>query len=150
MMKLSVPIHVLKRKAKLIARQQRIPLNRALDLVAQEEGFKSWSLLSALASDAAKKPKSNASQITSLPLDPEDRIEFVAMANTVFESILDRIEANNPKATRKLWDAGYYVDNLLLEDDMLPIDRNYALSLIDAFLVHYVIELALQADNMTS
>jgi hypothetical protein len=71
-------------------------------------------------------------------------------ANQVFEAVLNRIEAENPERTRKLWNAEHYVDNILLTDDMLPIDRAYALSLIDAFLVHHVIDLAAQADKQAA
>ncbi|XUY27997.1 DNA helicase [Agrobacterium sp. rho-8.1] len=46
-MTLSAPIFQLKRRAKLLARNRDVPLHQALDLVACEEGFASWSLLSA-------------------------------------------------------------------------------------------------------
>lgn len=46
-MKLSAPIFALKRRAKLAARQAGIPLNEALNHIAKEEGFASWSLLAA-------------------------------------------------------------------------------------------------------
>lgn len=46
-MRLSAPVHRLKHKAKLIARQEKIPLNAALDRVAAAEGFARWSLLAA-------------------------------------------------------------------------------------------------------
>lgn len=46
-MKLSAPIFQLKRRAKLLARDQKIALNDALDRVAKAEGFARWSLLSA-------------------------------------------------------------------------------------------------------
>lgn len=85
-------------------------------------------------------------QITSLPLSKMDHAEFVKTANSVFESVMERIEPNNPEQTRKLWDAKDYVDTMLTED-MLPISKDYALSLIDAFLVHHVIGLAVQADK---
>lgn len=49
-MMLSAPIHRLKRKARLMSRTERIPLHTALDRVASEEGYRSWSLL------AAKQP----------------------------------------------------------------------------------------------
>ncbi len=49
-MRLSVPIFRLKRQAKLMAREMKIPLNKALDQVAQEEGFQNWSHLAASAS----------------------------------------------------------------------------------------------------
>ncbi len=44
-MYLSAPIYQLKRKAKLISRGEKIPLHQALDRLAKEEGFGSWSLL---------------------------------------------------------------------------------------------------------
>ncbi|QTN26311.1 DNA helicase [Rhodoferax sp. AJA081-3] len=46
-MKLSVPVYSLKRLAKALSRDQKIPLHAALNRVAQEEGFTSWSLLAA-------------------------------------------------------------------------------------------------------
>lgn len=88
--------------------------------------------------------------IASLPLSAADRTEFIATANVVFETILDRIEPRNEPMTRALWDAGDYIDNHLLNDGMLPISRDYALSLIDAFLVHHVIALAVQADKLVA
>jgi len=44
-MKLSAPIYRLKRQAKLLSPWENIPLHKALDRIAQQEGFKSWSLL---------------------------------------------------------------------------------------------------------
>lgn len=55
-MKLSAPIYRLKRQAKLLSREAGIPLNQALDRLALEEGFKSWSLLAAKL--AAESPAS--------------------------------------------------------------------------------------------
>lgn len=46
-MQLSLPIYQLKQRAKLMAREERIPLHKALDHVARAEGFATWSLLSA-------------------------------------------------------------------------------------------------------
>ncbi|MDB5699382.1 MAG: hypothetical protein JWN69_2186 [Alphaproteobacteria bacterium] len=45
-MKLSAPIYQLKRRAKLLARNEKLPLHDALDRIAREEGFAGWSLLS--------------------------------------------------------------------------------------------------------
>jgi replicative DNA helicase len=45
-MTLSVPIYRLKRRAKLLARDEKIALRGALDRIAREEGFPAWSLLS--------------------------------------------------------------------------------------------------------
>lgn len=44
-MKLSAPVYHLKRQAKQLARDQGVPLNIALNTVAKQEGFQSWSLL---------------------------------------------------------------------------------------------------------
>ena len=38
-MKLSAPVYRLKRRAKVLAREERIPLHEALDRVAMDEGF---------------------------------------------------------------------------------------------------------------
>nr|WP_295785235.1 DNA helicase [Rhodoferax sp.] len=46
-MKLSVPVYSLKRLAKDLSRERKIPLHAVLNRVAQEEGFASWSLLAA-------------------------------------------------------------------------------------------------------
>jgi len=46
-MRLSVPIYQLKRRAKLLARDEKIPLHEAQDRIAREEGFGAWSALSA-------------------------------------------------------------------------------------------------------
>lgn len=86
-------------------------------------------------------------QITSLPLSKEDRAEFIETANSVFKTVVWRMEPRNPELTRKLWDAEDYVDKLLTTN-MLPISKNYALSLIDASLVHHVLGLAGQADKI--
>lgn len=50
-MRFSAPIFKLKRQAKLLARRQGIPLNQALDRVASEEGFRSWSHLASTCSE---------------------------------------------------------------------------------------------------
>lgn len=56
-MKLSAPIFQLKRRAKLMARNNGVPLNEALDQIARDEGFTKWSLLSAsMSSVAAYEP----------------------------------------------------------------------------------------------
>jgi hypothetical protein len=86
-------------------------------------------------------------KISSLPITDQDRDEFIEAANRSFDRIMERIEPNNPELTHSLWDAEHYIDNELLKPDMLPIDRDYALSLVDAFLVGYVIQLAAEADD---
>jgi hypothetical protein len=44
-MKLSAPIYQLKRQARVLSRQDAIPLHEALDRIAGREGFNRWSLL---------------------------------------------------------------------------------------------------------
>jgi len=51
-MRLSAPVYHLKRKARLLSRQQNIPLHAALDRVAAGEGFEGWSLLASKTSSA--------------------------------------------------------------------------------------------------
>jgi replicative DNA helicase len=46
-MKLTAPIFILKQQAKVLSRKEKIPLHRALDRIANREGFSAWSLLSA-------------------------------------------------------------------------------------------------------
>ncbi len=46
-MKLSAPVYRLKRNAGLLSRNKHIPLHQALDRVARQEGYESWSLLAA-------------------------------------------------------------------------------------------------------
>ncbi len=50
---LSAPAFRLKRQAKLLARELKIPLHQALDRVARGEGFRSWSQLAGSLSSAA-------------------------------------------------------------------------------------------------
>lgn len=56
-MKSSVPIYHLKRKARLLSREENIPLHEALDRIAFNEGFSGWSLLVAKASAAVPAGK---------------------------------------------------------------------------------------------
>lgn len=52
-MRLSAPIYYLRSKAKRLAREGKIPLHRALDKIAVEQGYRRWSLLVAkLSSDS--------------------------------------------------------------------------------------------------
>lgn len=46
-MRLSAPIFRLKGQARRLAREAKIPLHDALDRLARQEGFRSWSHLSA-------------------------------------------------------------------------------------------------------
>lgn len=94
-----------------------------------------------------KKINKSSVQIFVLPLVGDERLEFMRTADLIFEKVLSTIEPKNPELVRKLWNPGNYIDEILLKQEMLPIDRDYALSLIDAFLVHHVIELAVETDD---
>ena len=50
---LSAPVYHLKRQARLLSREAKIPLHQALDRIAAQEGFASWSLLAAKLSETA-------------------------------------------------------------------------------------------------
>lgn len=56
-MKLSAPIYVLKSKARALKKSSGLSMNQALDTVAKEEGFNSWSLLASKAKDVFPKKK---------------------------------------------------------------------------------------------
>jgi replicative DNA helicase len=56
-MKLSAPIYHLKRKAKLLSREENSSLQEALDRIAAQEGFGGWGLLAAKASATAPASK---------------------------------------------------------------------------------------------
>ncbi|MXN91119.1 hypothetical protein GR160_07735 [Flavobacterium sp. Sd200] len=88
-----------------------------------------------------------AVKISSLPLDEEAREKFITAANESFERVVERIELENPELIRSLWDAEKFIDEEILTPDKLPIDREYALSLVDAFMFGYVRELAVEADE---
>lgn len=150
-MDLSAPINELKSKAMLLRRESGISHNQALDRIARDEGYASWSILIRKYEDQKPKPaqKPTSGYLTkSLPFDAGYRAEAIELANSTFEDVVRRIEPDNPQLTRKLWNASEYVDNHHLRDDMLPIDSKYALSLIEALLVHYVIGFATKADEM--
>lgn len=71
-MKLSVPVYRLKHRARELARQRQLPLHRALDLVAQQQGFARWSLL--VARHASLTPDSNLLAL----LEPGERVLLAA------------------------------------------------------------------------
>lgn len=67
-MNLSAPIHQLKRRARLLSRAEHIPLHAALDRIAVEEGYRSWSLL------AAKQPGMTSVRALWPLLEPGDLV----------------------------------------------------------------------------
>lgn len=85
-------------------------------------------------------------QISTLPLLKTDLKEFIAVANWKFEELMQMKEPIHPGLIRKLWNPKGYIDEVL-KSDMLPIDRDYALSLVESFLVHHFITLSVEADE---
>lgn len=85
-------------------------------------------------------------EIEALPVTGDQRAALIETANFVFEKVLGRIGSANKRQTRKLWDPDEYIDSFF-NDKELPMKLDYAGSLIDAFLVHHVIDLAEQADK---
>ncbi|RCS23496.1 DNA helicase [Phyllobacterium salinisoli] len=51
-MKLSAPVYHLKRRARILSRNEKIPLHEALNRIALQEGYSGWSLLAAKLSAA--------------------------------------------------------------------------------------------------
>ncbi|MEP2707415.1 MAG: DNA helicase [Roseibium sp.] len=113
-MQLSAPVFKLKRQAKLLSRDKKIALHKALDQLAHMEGFQSWSHL------ASESEKSRPAKTILSKLDPGDMLllgarpghgktllglELVAMANDfgrtglfftleyTEQQVLDRISA---------------------------------------------------------
>lgn len=84
--------------------------------------------------------------IESLPVIGDQRAALIEIANRVFEKVIDRIEPENESLTRELWDPGDYIDNFF-QDKELPMTLDYADYLIDALLVHHIVDLAVQADR---
>ncbi len=88
----------------------------------------------------------NKIKITTLPLGEKDHKEFIEVADRKFEDTLQSIEHAHPELVRKLWNPEQYIEEVI-KADMLPIDRDYALSLVEAFIIHNVIDLATEADR---
>ncbi|MER8811010.1 hypothetical protein [Mesorhizobium australicum] len=84
--------------------------------------------------------------IASLPIAGADRTVLIDAANAAFERIIGRMEPANEKLTRSLWDPEGYIDSEITAN-MLPISRDEAAYLVDVFLLHHVVELAVAADN---
>lgn len=87
--------------------------------------------------------------IASLPVAGADRAVLIEAANAAFERVIERMETANEELTRTLWDAEHYIDSEITPG-MLPISRDEAAYLIDVFLLHHVVQLAVEADRMTT
>ncbi len=96
-MRLSAPIYRLKRQAKLLARETAVPLNKALGIIAKQEGFQSWSLL------AARHAESSSATRVLSALSPGDLVLLGARpghGKTLMglELIIETVKTNNRAA----------------------------------------------------
>lgn len=148
-MKLSSSISKLKSEAKKISKVQGISHLEVLNKFAKQEGFESWSLLAHKFREQEEETLAEElpEEITELPLTGVLRREAVKTANDAFATALGRMEAKNPRAAQKLWDAEDYVDSTITED-MLPISTDYALHLVEVFLVMDAAEAAAASDEL--
>ncbi|WP_293887842.1 MULTISPECIES: hypothetical protein [unclassified Sphingobacterium] len=94
----------------------------------------------------SNKKNKSVMQISTLPLSKTDLKEFIDVANWKFEELMQMVEPNFPDLVRSLWNPKDYIDEIL-DPSKLPIDRNYALSLIESFLLHHFIALAAETDE---
>lgn len=94
-----------------------------------------------------KKKKKSTVQISSIPMAGANLKKATGAANWKFEDLLQMMEPKHPELVRKLWNPEMYIDQVI-KPDMLPINRDYALSLIEAFLVHHFIELDTEAGKL--
>lgn len=93
-----------------------------------------------------KKEKKNTGQISALPMAGVNLKKSIEVANRKFEDLVQMMEPKHPELVRKQWNPERYIDEVL-KPDMLPIERDYALSLIESFLVHHFIDLDAEADK---
>lgn len=108
MMRLSAPIYQLKRRVKLLARDQNIPLYQTQASIAADEGFMAWSLLAAHASQIPMSMHCTTGfRALADPL-PEATPEIIATHDICTHSITIHL-AGSPKGTVAMID---YLQNL--------------------------------------
>ena len=95
-MKLTAPIYVLKSRARQLKRNLKIPLSEALNLIAQDEGYASWSLL--MSQRQALLP--NSVEELRDYLNPGDMVLLGArprIGKTVFATELLRLQSSESR-----------------------------------------------------
>lgn len=140
-MKLSASILSLKRQAKLLAREAKIPLHKALDRIAAKEGFNSWSLL------AARASRNSPSNALLADLKPGDMVLLGArpgQGKTLLglELMLDAVNVGNGGVFFTLEYTEADVLKLLdptCGDTQVPRDSFY-LDTSDAICADYIID----------
>ena len=149
-MNLSVPIYQLKRQAKLLSRHDGVPLHEALNSIAKQEGFQSWSLLAARHAESGPAAKILAAleigDLVLLGARPGHGKTLMGL-----ELIVETIKSGNQAAFYSL----EYTENELSEQfaalgadvtasgDMLTMDTS------DDICADYIIELLSNAPRGT-
>ncbi len=74
------------------------------------------------------------------------RQKAIRIANYAFEDAMYRMEVQNLTRARERWDVEAYV-NKTISGDMIPIGTGYGLSLLEAFMIHEALHIAMGADE---
>lgn len=120
-MTLSAPIYVLKRKAKLLSREANIPLSQALNRIAKNEGFESWSFLINRSAGKNQNQKNSSAHIQYFKFLAENLFEDYNTKKSVLDPVInDYLYEYNPEY--------FDVDRIVLEFDL----DEEGFSLIDA------------------
>lgn len=110
-MSLSAPIYVLKRKAKLLSREANIPLNQALNRIAKNEGFESWSFLIHRTAGKNQNQSKVHTHLEYLKLQAENLFNDYKTKKPIFDNVInDYLYEYNPEF--------FDVDRIVLEFDL--------------------------------
>jgi replicative DNA helicase len=145
-MKLSAPIFQLKHKAKKLARDTHIPLNKALNRIAKDEGFSSWSLLAAraLASPPSAKlfAQLNSGDLVLLGARPGHGKTMIAVALSVdtvkagHKAIFFSLECNHNEVLERFLEAG---------GDPAELNDKFQIDCSDTINADYIVRLLTSA-----
>ena len=85
-------------------------------------------------------------KIASLPIEGELREVFREVAEAAFEECIERVAPESPETVMAMWNVDDYI-NWLLQPEMLPIETEYALSLAETFIMHYLSDILEEAEE---
>lgn len=149
-MKLSAPIYHLKRKAKLLARKDGLPLHEALGRIAAGEGFSSWGLL------IANAPPTGSSAGMFARLAPGDLVLLAARPGhgKTLMSLELAVEAMRSGHQSMFFTLEYTPENLAgrfraLGVNMAQFEDLFAFDDSDAISADHIIERLKQAPRGT-
>lgn len=140
-MKLSAPIFRLKQQAKLLARQEAIPLHEAQDRLARSEGFRRWSHL------AAEHGRVNLAQKVLDGLDPGDLVllagkRYQGKTTLAFELIAEAIKRQRSSSYFSLEENGPDIEHQLeaVGVDLAATSELFFYDTSDEISADYVVE----------